>query len=161
MPDFFCAEIRHEGGRVLSGVAMTYGTPGRTYRGTERFEAGAFGQSVNGDLILNLYHDQDRPLARTNGGGLTIADTAESLSMRAELPNTRDADDALELVRSGVLRGLSVEFHPEQVRSEKGSRVISRARLVGIGLVARPAYDSTSVQARKKSGPATPRRVIF
>ena len=30
--------------------------------------------------------------------------------MTATLPKTRDADDVLELVRTGVLRGLSLEF---------------------------------------------------
>ena len=44
------------------------------------------------------------------GGGLELVDTETELTIRAELPETSESNDVLELVRSGVLRGLSIEF---------------------------------------------------
>ena len=82
--------------------------------GSERFEAGAFGDVDKLDVLLNIQHDDNRLVARTGGGGLTLIDGTDALEMSADLPETRDAEDALTLVRSGVLRGLSVEFQGAQ-----------------------------------------------
>ena len=140
-------ENREAEGRSLSGVVVRYGDTARTPYGTERFERGAFGDVSKLDVLLNVQHDETRLLART-GAGLTLTDTPEALMMAADLPETRDADDALSLVRSGVLRGLSVEFKALRQRFEGGVRVISRAILPGLGLVARPAYPASGVRAR-------------
>ena len=140
-------ELRSEG-RSIVGAALRYGDTARTPGGLERFEAGAFGDVGNADVILNLQHDRTRPLARTQGGGLRLTDSAEALQVTATLPETRDANDALALVKSGVLRGLSVEFHAIRERFEEGHRIIKEASLVGIGLVDRPAYPASIAEAR-------------
>ena len=70
--------------------------------------------------------------------------------MAAELPETREALDALALVHAGVLRGLSVEFIVSRERDDNGVRLIEAAELVGLGLVARPAYDASAVAARAR-----------
>ena len=55
--------------------------------GRERIEPGAF--APLGDAILNAQHDRTTPLARTDGGGLTLLDSEAALEIRAELPPTR------------------------------------------------------------------------
>ena len=110
-------ELRQEG-RRLSGVAVTYGEIGQSPFGPERFESGAFGDLSKTDVILNFQHDRGRPLART-GGGLFLDDSEKSLDIRAELPVTTEADNVLELVKAGVLRGLSIEFKALQETSGK------------------------------------------
>lgn len=141
-------EFRQDG-RKLVGTALAYGTEARLPWGRERIEAGAFGADVaNADLILNAMHDRHRPLARTGGGGLLVRDTAEALTIEAELPATRDADDVLALVKAGVLRGLSIEFSPERERMDGDLRIIEAARLRGVGVVDRPAYRASVVAAR-------------
>ena len=100
-------------------------------------------------MLLNVQHDRSRPIARTGGGGLEVRDTARALELRADLPLTRDADDALTLVRAGVLRGLSIEFEALRERWDAAVRVVERARLYAVGLVDRPAYPQSAVSARQ------------
>ena len=144
-------------GRVLSGTAIRYGDLATFPWGKEKVQAGAF--SPIADVILNVQHDRARPLART-GGGLTIKDDSERMAIRADLPDTREGDDSLVLVRQNVLRGLSIEFYSEAERTEADVRIIEKARLVGIGLVDTPAFPRSEVEARMRStrGPA-PRRM--
>ena len=122
--------------RRLMGVVMRYDVPGIGPGGMpEIFTPGAFGDVSNLDLSLNYMHKRERMLARTGGSGLELVDSASMLSMTAMLPKTREADDTLELVRTKVMRGLSVEFFPRQERVEAGTRIIAKAQLVGIGVV--------------------------
>ena len=134
-------------GRTLSGVVMPYGETAVMPFGGERFEPGAFRFD---DVILNRMHIRAAALCRTGGGGLSLIDSLSSLSMRAILPDTTDARDCLALVKSGVLRGLSVEFDCISDRLESSVRVIERAQLRGIGVVDSPAFSGAIVEARAK-----------
>ena len=139
-------ELRQDG-RLLTGTAVRYGDVARLPWGDERFTAGAF--APLGDVILNSMHDRRTPLARTGGGGLELVDSDSELRIAAELPKTQAADDALELVRTRVMRGLSIEFEATTERLVNGVRVIDRAVLHGVGLVDTPAYEKSEVEARK------------
>lgn len=135
--------------RTLAGIAVRYGDEAELPWGVrERIEAGAFGDAGGADAILNVQHDRSRPLARTNGGGLEFVDGGDALRIRARLPNTRDADDTLALVRAGVLRGLSLEFRVKTERLDRDVRVITAASLHGVAVVDRPAYSDSEVAAR-------------
>lgn len=149
-------ELRQGAGRTLEGTAVRYGDTAALPFGRERIEAGAFGSI--GDVILNSQHDRQTPLARTGGAGLELADSAEALAIRADLPETRAADDVLALVRSGVMRGLSIEFRAVSERIEAGVRVIERAVLSGVAVVDSPAYPASEVEARMATRPPTRRR---
>ena len=160
MPDTvqhrYC-ELRLEGERTLVGRAMVYGdTATMPWGEKERFEPGAFGNLSNKDIILNQQHDRSVPLARTGGGGLTVSDSPTMLEIRAELPETRQADDTITLVKNRVLRGLSIEFMPKTDRLENDIRVITRADLQGIAVVDRPAYKQSRVDAREEDTSMTP-----
>ena len=153
-------ELRQDGERRLTGTAVRYGDVARLPWGVEeRIEAGAF--APVGDVILNAQHDRTTPLARTGGGGLEIADGRDALTIAATLPATRAADDVLELVRSNVLRGLSVEFLPTTERMEGALRIIERAKLSAIGVVDTPAYPQSEVEARTAKLLARARRLQF
>ena len=143
------AELR-AAGRVLQGRAIAYGDEATIAPGVrERFEPGAFGNVAAADVMLTTNHRRDRPLARTLGGGLVLADSAAALDVRAELPATRDADDALAMVRSGVLRGLSIEFEARRDRFVGGVRIVESARLSAVSVVDAPAYKLSKVEARQ------------
>lgn len=152
----YCELRAASDGRRLEGVAVRYGDTARLPWGRERIEVGAF--APLGDVILNASHDRAAPLARTGGGGLELMDAADSLTVRAELPATRAADDVLALVRGGVMRGLSVEFRAVAERMESGVRVIERAALSGVAVVDTPAYPASEVEARRAAMPAPAKR---
>lgn len=139
------AELRAGDGRTLSGLAVPYAVETKFAGRRERFEAGA--AVSTGEAVLNLHHRIDRPLAR-EPGTLRFESRADGLHMTADLPETAEANDALALVRAGVLRGLSVEFRADVERMAGGVRVIEKAMIGGAALVARAAYPTTRVEAR-------------
>ncbi len=146
-------EIREVDNRTIRGIAVEYGDtafPREAPQG-ERFLPGAFGSVKTRDVILNIQHNRNRPIARTGGGGLEFQDSAEALELVAELPNTREADDALELVNKKILRGFSLEFVSRKERREAGVRVIESALLAGISLVDTGAYPG-SIAHRSTAG---------
>lgn len=144
-------EVRaHDGEeRVITGTLAPYGADANIGgRFIERINAGALRWK---DVTLNVQHDRGRLIART-GAGLTLRSTDRALELRAELPATRIAIDALEAVRAGLLRGLSVEMDVQEDRWSHGLntpvRVIERAQIFGAALVDRPAYPDAEIAAR-------------
>ena len=134
-------EVRASG-RTILGEAIHYGQ--RASDRPERFEAGAF--QPLGPVALNLQHDPGIVLA-TTGDWPTVTDTPRALEVRAEL----QPGAALTLLRRGGLRGLSVEFRALQERQDKGTRVIEKAALEGIGLVDSPSYAGR-LELRRRGG---------
>lgn len=151
------AEFRADaitGERTLSGVAMPYGSLAQLRGFRERFEPRAFGDLSSADVTLNVQHDRGRVIARTGAGGLSLLDGSAALEIRAKLPDTREAADVLTLIRAGVLRGLSVEFAiPDggdrfRADAEGPIRTVSRAGLLAVAVVDKPAYGGAGVNAR-------------
>ena len=146
--EFRFTELRADvADRKLSGVVVRYGDNARIAQVfNETVEPGAFEYD---DLILNLQHQRHIPLARS-GPNLQLSDDGESLQLVAILANTRAADDALELVADGVLRGFSTEFVVAEDEWSNGGqdRLIKRAKLYGIGLVDTPAYPQSTLDKR-------------
>ena len=124
----------------------------RTPKGAEQFERGAFGDVDKINTRLLYQHDRNRPLAST-GAGLVLTDTPDALRIMATLPETRDADDALENVDKGIFTGFSAGFIAGQERDIAGVRSIRRAALPHIGLVDDPAYDDAIITEIRQSGP--------
>ena len=128
---------------------MPYGAVAILPWGKERFALGAFaGAGADVDVILNRQHDRGRPLVRA-GSGLVITEAPDAVTLRAELPDGPEQDQAMADVRARILRGLSVEFRAMEETMAGDVRVITRARLTGIGLVDRPQYDDATVAAMR------------
>ena len=140
----FCrAEVTND--LQLSGTAIRYGDVATLPFGKEAIDSGAFGSLDDSDLILNRQHDRGKPLARTGGGGLVIEDSSTELKLRADLPDTEPAREAITLVRSGVLRGFSIEFRANREYVKDRIVHVADATLVGIALVDKPAYPESQV----------------
>lgn len=149
------AELRFEpyddprdGIGALHGIALKYGDQTRLPDGRlERFEPRALRVE---HLVLNHEHDRDVPLAFYPGGGLELRHDDHALAFVARLPDTRLGRRAVADVRSGKLKGASVEFHSREERSERQTRVIALADLVGMALTYGPAYPGSRVEVRRK-----------
>ena len=139
------AEISPDNELQLSGLAIRYGDVAVLPFGRETFEAGAFGDISESDVILNRQHNRGVPLARTNGGGLQLIDSPTELRLQADLPDTQPAREAITLIRAGVLRGFSIEFRA--IKEYVSNRVlhVAEAALYGIALVDKPAYPDSQV----------------
>ena len=154
---FAVFEVRQEGGRaIVEGAAMPYGSKA-DIAGlfTETVEPGAFAGRMN-DVVVNYMHQREAPIARTDGGGLTLTDSAERLIARVEIPSYRE--DILDQVKRKILRGFSVEmFVKEEDWPEVDQRVIKQAQLSGLALVDSPAYSEATMsiaQRMKQRGAA-------
>ena len=146
---FAAIEVRAADGTTIEGVAMPYRREADImgiFR--ESVEPGAFG--TIGDVILNRMHDRADILARTDGGGLTLDDSAERLRLRADIPEYRG--DVRDQVKRRILRGFSVEMEVKaEDWPEPDRRIIRAATLWGVGLVDRQAYDEATVNLAKRA----------
>ena len=136
-------ELRAEG-RKLSGVVIRYSDYSPTHQ--ERFLPGAFRLAET--VPLNLEHDELRAAAWYPGGGLSLEDDENELRFEAELPTIPAGDLALDLVKSGKAKGLSIEFRAHKERRDNGIRIVESALLIGVGLVRNPSYPQSQVEAR-------------
>ena len=131
------ADLTDIEGRTLTGLALPFEVEARVGISRERFARGSVQSS--GSAILNVQHDRGRAIAR-EPETLTFEVTDSGLLMRAALPETREGDDTLALVKARVLRGLSVEFVAHSERNLAGVRVIDRATVYGLAVVDSGAY---------------------
>lgn len=137
-------------GRRISGTVVPYGQVATVNDGAgefrERFAPGAFRRSLEqrGDktkLLVN--HDSMRrlPIGKVD----SIAESTQGLVAEFAVSKTRDGDEALELVRDGVLDSFSVGFRP--IRSKTVGGVVERveAALKEVSVVAFPAYAAATI----------------
>ena len=144
---------------TLSGLAVPYnelsepiGEGGMVFR--EKFQAGAFAEYLSGagDVLLDISHDSGTPgsipLARRQNGSLTLTETSRGLWVSATLPNTIRGLEIAELVRSGLLSGLSITFRALKDVFERTAaglvRTVQAAQLPALAVVSSPAYPSTN-----------------
>lgn len=142
-PERRFVEFRTDGD-AITGVVVRYGDTASFGDWRERFEAGALTWT---DVIANLQHDRAKPVARL-GAGLTLSDSPERMEARLEPPDTSYGREARELIGARILRGLSMEFRATEERMEGRTRIVTRATLLGIGIVDRPAYPDSAIAAR-------------
>ena len=95
-------------GRRLNGPAIVYHDVSPGHR--EKFVPGSL--IIRDDAVLTLQHDRERIIAR-NGHGLALTDSPRALNVRADL---REGSAELQLIKRGVLTGLSLEFHALEER---------------------------------------------
>ena len=145
-------EIRVEG-RKLSGVVIRYNEVSASH--PERFSPGSLRMAAV--VRLDLAHDRERVIAWHPEGGLELTDRGEVLELSAELPPIPAADRALEEIRSGKTNGLSVEFRAHKESRVDGVRVIAEAELLGVGIVSKPSYAGSHVEARARKHGRLPR----
>ena len=140
-------ENKETGLGTVAGVAVAYGDVaqiGVALR--ERFEPGSLELYKRG-VQANRQHQRDRILARYPDAGLRFIQTRRSLRAEIDMPDTTDGRDCWELVRRGVLTGLSIEFRARNadVRQDGDTLIVKRGVVVGVALVDTPAYPQSTL----------------
>ncbi|WP_433626768.1 HK97 family phage prohead protease [Nocardia sp. CA-120079] len=143
------ASLSSGNGRTVHGIAVPFGQvaeifeDGRTYQ--ERFQQGAFARSIRergSKVKLLTNHDARRlPVGRA----VELEERPDGLHASFEVAQTRDGDDALELVRSGTVDAFSVGFRGLRHRMDGDVVVRTEASLWEVSLVAFPAYPGAAV----------------
>ena len=145
---YAAVECRDDGERRgpgrLSGVLLRYGEVSPERR--EKFAPGALHWPADG-IVLREMHTRQSPILR-----VLPELRGDQVVIDAALPDTQRGRDAATMVRSGTLRGLSVEFQTERdTYLADGVRLVERAGLVGVGLVDEPSYKGSTVEVRSRA----------
>lgn len=141
-------EIRAEGdGRTIVGIAVPYDVEQRIGPNlVEVFRRGAFeAVARNAHRVKMLFqHKADAPIGRA----IMLEEREGGLYGEFRISKTEAGDEALELIRDGVLTNLSVGFQP--LKDEKRNGVVNRikAHLAEVSLVTFGAYgDAATITA--------------
>jgi len=168
--------------RMVQGRAIVFGqrsvnlTPwSSTHVVYEVLEPGCITQELlnRSDVVYNLNHDNNvvNVLGRFRNSEkdtLKLELRADGVYNECDLPNTNNANDALELIKRGDINGQSFAFEDDYEDSENGvslertnetidgKEVWIRhvKRIVGlydVSIVTHPAYEQTSVATREQS----------
>lgn len=126
----------------------------------EQIAPGAFTKTLQErDVVMLWNHNSDMPLARTSAGNLTLRSATDGLRAEATPVQTSYGKDALELTKSGVVRGMSFGFEVvkdtwtddegrEATAISGTRRTIQEVKLHEVSAVTFPAYETTTLSAR-------------
>lgn len=146
-------------GRRISGLALPWGVPASDR--PIQFAPQSLTWEPGGP-VLRLMHDgaAEQPLAR-DGGTMTITDSPEGLVMSAELPATTRADDALELIRTGIITSLSAEVAITARSSTTSPPTVTAAVLVALALVPTGSFDDALLFEKRTADRRRRRRMLI
>lgn len=158
--------------RTIEGYAILFDTPSvALYDDGEEelreiIDRSAITQELldSSDILFTMFHNRQKILGRSKQGTGTLTYTIDDKGVKFSLPlpETTDGDDALKLVREGIIDGCSFAFstkyydrdYVERKAERKGDKVLITCRvkvITGIydmTITPNPAYDKTSVEAR-------------
>jgi HK97 family phage prohead protease len=156
--DIVGTELRADGdGRTIVGVVCPYNERadisdfGGDY--VEMFVKGSFARSISerGHKVkLLAQHDHRRfPI----GKATSLVEHDDGLHGAFAIPNTREGDDVLELVRTGTLDSFSIGFRPVRDRRDGDVIVRAEASLSEVSLVGLPAYQGAAIKGIRAAQP--------
>lgn len=145
---YFEVRALEDGKRTIVGT-IPYNSRSEYMGFYEVLSPGCFTKSIreSKDIRLLLEHDDSRLLARTKNGSLRLSDDEFGLHFEADLPETTDGDNLVEMLRTKLLDQLSFGFisinDKYEVVGGDEQRTILEARLIEISVVSNPAYSQT------------------
>ena len=146
------AHVADEEKRIVKGIATTSSTDRDEEIVDTSSVAKAFSNYLSSNPVVLLYHDFKRPVGRTVEG----KPGPESLEVTIEVAKgTKDAEEAWELIKQGILRGLSIRGIPGRKRTvQKGGKsikVVEVKDLLEISFVSVPANRESLITVVSKS----------
>lgn len=144
-------EVRESDGKVtIGGLAVPFGRPSVDMGGwTEEFQ----GATLDSRMAVLWAHSSDIPLG-TMASGVRAEITSRGVEFELENPNISDRQ--LAAIRRGDLPHASFGFRDatdrKTMREGKPHRIVENALIKELSVgVLYPAYDSTEIQAAKRS----------
>lgn len=142
-----------EGSRKVFGYPIVFGKPSNDIGFIEYIDKGALKDVDLSGVYLVYAHDQNQPLARSDAGTLKLKVDDTGLYFEATLPNTTLANDVLENIRVGNIKGMSFMFTAAEDTWEFSNdpgqpdiRHVTRIdQVFEITITPLPAYDDTSI----------------
>ena len=127
----------------LTGTLMVYNERARDR--PEVFEVGSLKWDASG-IVLNRQHNRAAPILR-----LHPVEVEGRLVVDEEIPDTVAGRAATAEIRSGLFRGLSIEFRAVRQTIVGGVRRIGDAVLSAAALVDSGSYEGATVEARERA----------
>lgn len=152
-------ELELGDGRSIEGRAVPYGETAEVidpngYRYREGFEAGAFRRSARAPFRLVLLYEHRDGMLDIVGPGQSLEERSDGLYGSWRALEGAVGDQALELVRSGLVRGLSIGFRPIAARrAEDGVLWRTSCHLDEVSLTRSPAFERALVTAVRSAPP--------
>lgn len=128
--------------RTIAGTLLPLGEEGRPAVGPKRISFNADAALKFAEpMILNLEHDQLRPLGRA----VFIGQEGDRVNSIFKISATTAGSDALTEAADGLRAGLSIEAEDVVGEEVDGVFRISAARITEAGLVRRPAFTGAQI----------------
>ena len=159
--------------RKICGYAIMFNTPSEKkekdtdYEEREVIDPKAITQAFldSNDIIMTMYHDRQKVLARSNKGKGTLSYRIDNKGVffEFEAPKSPNGDEALELVKRGDITGCSFIFGTfyynenyvkrtsQKVNGVVTCRVVKMTAIHDFTITTKPAYPDTSVEARERA----------
>jgi HK97 family phage prohead protease/HK97 family phage major capsid protein len=136
---------------TLEGYAALYDEETVVAGQRERIQRGAFDGRLDDDVRLLFNHDNNMPFARTTNGTLKLSVDERGLYYKANVIDTQAGRDLYAMVQRGDVTQSSFAFSISERSYDDGVMVIEKVgQLYDVSPVTYPAYEATSVVARKK-----------
>ena len=158
MQRMFETQLEHKEGRIIEGCVVPYGKAervsdegGPTY--FEVFEPGAFRKQLRAAARIELrYEHRDQTIGDSLGICRELTEESSGLYGLFTIHRGAFGDQALELIREGVLPGFSVGFEDRFThwqRTAEGTVVRSNCLLREVSLCRTPAYSGALITATR------------
>lgn len=146
-----------EDGKYLEGYFALFDNETELWPGAfESIDRKAFDNTLNGDIRALINHDTTLVLGRTKSGTLELETDEKGLKGRIKInENDTDALNIYERVKRGDVSGNSFGFiiNEEDTEYKEDGSVkwtIRDLELFEVSVTTFPAYEETSIEARKK-----------
>lgn len=121
---------------------MPYQVTTNNYGYPEQFSKGAFGEDVPKVQILYNHDNTSTPIGRVTA----YEDSDAGLVISAKIAETEKGNEVYQLIKEGVLDSFSVSVYPEESFDDEGITVWTKAELLEISVVNRPAFKDAKIQ---------------
>jgi len=142
----------------VEGKAVSFNSPtvlfeydGIEYK--EQIDDRAFDEANMSDVIFN-YNHSGKVMARTRNNTLQLEKKDDGLYMRARLDGTEEGRRLYDEIRGGYIDRMSFQFTIKEEAYDRENHmwtVRKVKRLYDVSAVDIPAYDDTSIEARRNS----------